>query len=77
METLRERAARWRLAADTTRQECRMLAGVTELSWRGPSSVEFRRAVAGRLREMHELAEREDSVADLLDRLADAAERAA
>lgn len=50
---------------------------VSELSWRAPSAAEFRRIVALRLRELHDLAGREDAVADLLDRVADAAERAA
>lgn len=54
-----------------------MLAGVAELSWRGPSAAEFRRVVAVRLNELRDLADREDAVADLLDRVAEAAERAA
>jgi hypothetical protein len=74
---LRERAKRWRLAADASRAECRLLAGVAELSWRGPSAAEFARVVGVRLREMRDLAEREDAVADLLDRLAERVERAA
>ncbi|MFW5472531.1 hypothetical protein ACOCJ5_04410 [Knoellia sp. CPCC 206450] len=74
---LRRRAGRWRLAADTTRRECAVLVRVAELSWRSPSAAEFRRVVDVRLRELHDLADREEAVADLLDRVADAAERAA
>lgn len=74
---LRERARRWRVAAEATRQECVVLGRVSELSWRGPSSAEFRRLIGVRVRELRDLAEREDSVADLLDRVAETAERAA
>lgn len=74
---LRERARRWRLAAEATRQECVVLVRVSELSWRAPSALEFRRLIGVRVRELRELADREDSVADLLDRVADAAGRAA
>lgn len=74
---LRERARRWRLAADATRAECTMLTKVSELSWRSPSAQEFRRLIARRVRELRVLAEREDAVADLLDRVAGEAERAA
>ncbi|GAA4119426.1 hypothetical protein GCM10022415_19460 [Knoellia locipacati] len=54
-----------------------MLRQVAELSWRSPSAAEFRRVLEVRLRELRDLAEREDAVADLLDRVADTAERAA
>lgn len=54
-----------------------MLRHVGELSWRSPSAAEFRAIIEVRLRELRDLAEREDAVADLLDRVADAAERAA
>ncbi|KGN30686.1 hypothetical protein N798_10090 [Knoellia flava TL1] len=74
---LRRRAGRWRQATDTTRRECAVLVRVSELSWRSPSAAEFRRIIDVRLRELHDLAAREDAVADLLDRVADAAERAA
>lgn len=50
---------------------------VSELSWRAPSAAEFRRIVAVRVRELRELAEREEAVADLLERVADSAGRAA
>ncbi|CAN7184814.1 hypothetical protein [Knoellia sp. LjRoot47] len=60
-----------------TRQECVVLRHVGELSWRSPSAAEFRAIIEVRLRELRDLAEREDAVADLLDRVADAAERAA
>lgn len=74
---LRQRAHRWRQAAEVTRQECVVLRQVAELSWRSPSAVEFRRVLDIRVRELRDLAEREDAVADLLDRVADSAERAA
>lgn len=74
---LRQRARRWRLAAEATRQECVVLVRVSELSWRSPSAAEFRRLIAVRVRELRELAEREDSVADLLERVAESAERVA
>lgn len=74
---LRERARRWRLAAQDTRAECTMLVKVSELSWRSPSAQEFRQVISRRLRELRDLAEREDAVADLLDRVAVEAERAA
>lgn len=54
-----------------------MLRQVAELSWRSPSAAEFRRVLDIRVRELRDLAEREDAVADLLDRVADSAERAA
>ena len=74
---LRRRAGRWREAAEVTRQECTVLRRVAELSGRSPSAAEFRRIIEVRLRELRDLAEREDAVADLLDRVADTAERAA
>lgn len=74
---LRERARGWRLAADATRAECRLLVSVSELSWRSASAQEFRQVLARRVRELRELAEREDAVADLLDRVATEAEKAA
>ncbi|EAQ00315.1 hypothetical protein JNB_09089 [Janibacter sp. HTCC2649] len=74
---LRERARRWRIAAEDTRAECAMLRKVAELSWRAPSAEQFRRVITTRVRELRELAEREDAVADLLDRVADSAEQAA
>ncbi|KGN33982.1 hypothetical protein N802_08845 [Knoellia sinensis KCTC 19936] len=76
-EELRVRAGRWRLAAEATRAELRLLVGVSELSWRSSSAEEFRRLISRRVRELRELAEREDAVADLLDRVASEAERAA
>ena len=76
-EDLRRRAGRWREAAEVTRQECVVLRQVAELSWRSSSAAEFRRVLEVRLRELRDLAEREDAVADLLDRVADTAERAA
>lgn len=54
-----------------------MLRKVAELSWRAPSAEQFRRVITTRVRELRELAEREDAVADLLDRVADSAEQAA
>lgn len=54
-----------------------MLVKVSEVSWRSPSAQEFRRVIAGRLRELRDLADREDAVADLLDRIAGEVERAA
>lgn len=54
-----------------------MLLKVSELSWRAPSAEGFRRLITTRVRELRELAEREDAVADLLDRVADHAEQAA
>lgn len=74
---LRERARRWRVAAQDTRAECDMLVKVAEVSWRSSSAQEFRRVIARRLRELRDLADREDAVADLLDRVAGEAERAA
>ena len=62
---LRRRAGRWREAAEVTRQECTVLRRVAELSWRSPSAAEFRRIIEVRLRELRDLAEREDAVADL------------
>ncbi len=74
---LRERAQRWRLAAQDTRAECEMLRKVSEVSWRSPSAQEFRHAISRRVAELQELAQREDAVADLLDRVAETAELAA
>lgn len=74
---LRERARRWRRAAEDTRRECTMLVKVSEMSWRAPSAGEFQRLIRTRVRELRELAEREDAVADLLDRVAAEAEQAA
>lgn len=74
---LRERARRWRVAAEDTRAECAMLLKVSELSWRSPSAQEFRQVISRRVRELRDLAEREDAVADLLDRVAVEAEQAA
>lgn len=74
---LRDRAARWRHAAETTRTELAALMAMSEISWRAPSAEEFRRVVSVRVRELRELAECEDSVARLLDRLATEAERVA
>lgn len=74
---LRERARRWRLAAEDTRAESAMLLKVSQLSWRAPSAEEFRRLIQTRVRELRELADREDAVADLLDRVAAEAEQAA
>lgn len=74
---LREWARRWRLAAEDTRAECSMLLKVSEISWRSPTAAEFRQVIARRVRELRELAEREDAVADLLDRVAVEAEKAA
>ena len=54
-----------------------MLLKVAEMSWRAPSANEFRRVIRTRVRELRELADREDAVADLLDRVAAAAEQAA
>lgn len=54
-----------------------MLVEVSELSWRSPSAEEFRRLISRRVRELRELADREDAVADLLDRVAESAELAA
>ena len=74
---LRDRARRWRLAAEETRAECAILVGVSGLSWRAPSADAFRRLISRRVRELRSLAEREEAVADLLDRIAETAERAA
>ncbi|MFC7487379.1 hypothetical protein ACOCJ7_19390 [Knoellia sp. CPCC 206453] len=74
---LRGRAQHWRLAAQDTRAESAMLLTVSELSWRAPSAERFRVLIRTRVRELRELAEREDAVADLLDRVADRAEQAA
>lgn len=54
-----------------------MLTKVSQLSWRAPSADHFRQVIARRVRELRELAQREDAVADLLDRVAAEAERAA
>lgn len=74
---LRERAARWRLAAETTRTEMAALLSMSAISWRAPSADAFRRVVSVRVRELRELAEREDAVAALLERVASEAEQAA
>jgi hypothetical protein len=74
---LRERARHWRRAAQDTRDECTLLVRVSGLSWRAPSAEAFRRLVSRRVRELRDLAEREEAVAELLDRIAEAAERAA
>ncbi|MEO6019711.1 MAG: hypothetical protein ABIP45_05610 [Knoellia sp.] len=74
---LRERARRWRIAAERTRAEGALLSMVSDLSWRSPSADAFRRTLSRRSRELYGLAEREDSVADLLDRLAEVCEQAA
>ncbi|WP_035903783.1 hypothetical protein [Knoellia subterranea] len=74
---LRARAARWRLAAETTRREVASLVRLAELTWRAPTADAFRRNIAVRVRELRELAAREDAVADLLDRVATESARAA
>ncbi|WP_170070170.1 hypothetical protein [Knoellia remsis] len=50
---------------------------MAQLSWRGRTADEFRRVISVRVRELRELGEREDAVADLLDRVADRVEQAA
>ncbi|MFC7489924.1 MULTISPECIES: hypothetical protein [unclassified Knoellia] len=74
---LRERAQRWRVAAQDTRAECEVLRHVSGLSWRSPSAQEFRQVISRRITELQALAEREDAVADLLVRVAESAELAA
>ena len=74
---LKERAQHWRRVAQETRAECTMLMSVSELSWRAPSADAFRRLISRRVRELRGLAEREEAVADLLDRIAETAEQAA
>lgn len=74
---LRRRAGRWRELAEVTRGEVAVLRGVHAVAWRGDSAAAFRVVLARRVRELVDLAEREDSVADLLDRLAAAMEQAA
>lgn len=54
-----------------------MLLRVSEISWRSPTAAEFRQVISRRIRELRELADREDAVADLLDRVATEAEKAA
>ena len=55
----------------------RVLRAVGALAWRGNSAAAFRGVLAGQVRELVQLAESEDAVADLLDRLAAAVEQAA
>jgi len=74
---LRRRACRWRQMSEVTRAEVGVLRTVGPLTWRGESAAAFREVLARRVRELAELAAREDAVADLLDRLAVAAEQAA
>ncbi|PRY59360.1 hypothetical protein BCF74_11097 [Knoellia remsis] len=74
---LRSRARRWRRSAERTREEVGTLGVVAQLSWRGRTADEFRRVISVRVRELRELGEREDAVADLLDRVADRVEQAA
>lgn len=74
---LRRRAGRWREQAEVTRAELRVLRAVGALAWRGNSAAAFRGVLARQVRELVQLAESEDAVADLLDRLAAAVEQAA
>ncbi|MFW5468499.1 hypothetical protein ACOCJ4_00470 [Knoellia sp. CPCC 206435] len=74
---LRRRAGRWRQLAEVTRGEVVLLRRVREIAWRGSSAAAFRDVLGRRVEELVELAEREDSVADLLDRVAAAVEQAA
>ncbi|KGN38339.1 hypothetical protein N803_10685 [Knoellia subterranea KCTC 19937] len=53
------------------------LVRLAELTWRAPTADAFRRNIAVRVRELRELAAREDAVADLLDRVATESARAA
>jgi uncharacterized protein YukE len=74
---LRLRAGRWRAMADVTRAELRVLRTAGPSTWRGESAGAFREVLSRRVRELAELADREDAVADLLDRLAAVVEQAA
>ncbi|KGN43123.1 hypothetical protein [Knoellia aerolata] len=74
---LRRRAARWRATAEVTRTEMRTLRTLATLTWRGESAGAFREVLGRRVRELGELADREDAVADLLDRVAAVVEQAA
>lgn len=74
---LRRRAARWRHSAEVTRAEAARLRRVGPIGWRGNAAAAFREVLGRRVRELGELAEREDALADLLDRLAAAVEQAA
>lgn len=74
---LRRRAARWRQTAEVTRAETVALRSVGAMTWRGESADVFRRVLARRVGELRELAEREDAVAAMLDRLAAVVEQAA
>lgn len=74
---LRVRAAGWRRTAEVTRVEVVALRSVAAMTWRGESADVFRRVLGQRIRELRDLAEREDAVAELLDRLAAVVERAA
>ena len=74
---LRRRAGRWRQLAEVTRAEVLLLRRVREIAWRGDSAAAFRDVLGRRVGELVDLADREDSVADLLDRVAAAVEQAA
>lgn len=74
---LRRRAGRWRLAAEATRAELRALRSVGAITWRGESADAFRQVLGRRMAELRELAEKEDAVATMLERLAAVVEQAA
>lgn len=74
---LRLRAARWRQTAEATRAETGALQAVGAMTWRGESAHAFREVLGRRVDELRDLAEREDAVAAMLDRLAAVVERAA
>ena len=74
---LRHRAGRWRQTAEATRAELGALRSVGAITWRGVSADAFRQVLGRRMAELRELAEREDAVAAMLDRLAAVVEQAA
>lgn len=74
---MRGRAGRWRRLAEVTLGEVQLLRQVGGIAWRGDSAAAFRDVLGRRVRELEELAEREEAVADLLDHLAAVVEQAA
>lgn len=74
---LRRRAASWRRTAEVTRAELAALRSVGATTWRGGSADVFREVLGRRISELRELADREDALAAMLDRVAAVVEQAA
>lgn len=68
---LRRRAARWRAAAERTRQRAIVVERLAEVQWQSPAAELFRREIAERGQELREVARRQAAVAPLLERVAD------